>query len=624
MANVTLRGYTQMTTQASGVDTKAWPSGTIAGDLAVVVCQDGDWRDGPADRTGWTSHRDGIWAKRVTTGDLAAALSLRGRTTFLVTFVNGSHIGRTAAQPGLKLSVAGAGLFVDGWGSRNQTTLDPSANRLGTIVQMVLDNSPNSTWFVAATAAGYTALAGTDDDREYRAFEIVPVAGPNAPVLISPAPEQQLDVALAVPLVFAHQTTSSGAQDGYRVSIRAAGAGSWQYLTAAGGLSGSLQTVSSSSGVATVSAGVLSAGSWEWQVATSEGGVFSAYSPVQSFTLVAAPTVDSVSVSAPAQDLTPAPSWTRTLGQGTQIAYQVRVTESAATDPDAPMWDSGVVMSAASSMVISDDSSLVDAIQRRWGNGSTYKAWVRIWQTGGLDSGWVAGTFTPTWTAPAAPSLVSASVAHFPLRVTVSGIPTGRGIRVEKSIDTGATWTLLRDVPAPGSSVYYVRDALAGYGVPTYYRACSYESVDGVELTSAWEQIPSAVSSTDESAYLVSDDGVTYLPVTVLSSARETLTQGVSTWHGLSADSARVDKTPPQGWRGTTVLETQTESDRATVIAFLTEQPVWWLRWGPEIYGLTRADAAPTRMRQASEVSKDRKARALSVRQVEFSWVEAK
>ena len=141
---VALRAYTQGTTQAGGTVSIAWPTGTAAGDLAVVVAQ--DYTSNGPQTSGWTRYGEGVWCKRVTATDIATALSVKGRTTFLQTFTGAAGIGRVRWSHGLTLTQAGAGLFVDGWGPSRITTLDPgSTGRLGSQIRLVTDDTPYAT-----------------------------------------------------------------------------------------------------------------------------------------------------------------------------------------------------------------------------------------------------------------------------------------------------------------------------------------------------------------------------------------------------------------------------------------------------------------------------------------------
>ena len=119
---VVLRGWTQMTAQAASVSV-AWPAGTAAGDVAVVVT---DGNSTLAQR-GWTSYTEGVFAKVLGSADIAAALLVDDTLCGLQVFSGARGIGAARyrnGSAGLTLSEAGAGLFVHGWSPKWDGDID--------------------------------------------------------------------------------------------------------------------------------------------------------------------------------------------------------------------------------------------------------------------------------------------------------------------------------------------------------------------------------------------------------------------------------------------------------------------------------------------------------------------
>ena len=434
---VALRAYTQGTSQGSGTVTIAWPTGTIAGDLAILVAQD-YYTNGPTNYggSGWTAIGRGVWYKRVTTGDLAQPLSVRGRTTFLQTFSGADKIGTWRNSHGLTVTKDGGALFVDGWGPSRVSTIDPgSTDRLGNQIRLVTDNTPNAVWFRAFTTKGYKALQDHDDDCSYVAYEILPIAGPNAPTVVEPSAWGQ-DIGSPIVFSWIHNSNSGATQEAAQIRVREVNTPTWYYVKSDGTITTTVTNLTQSSMTASINTGQLTVSKlYEFEIATQDFGVLGAYSPSKLFNTWAKPTVDSITPTSPAESLTPTIAWTRTANVGSPEAWQVRISAATDTTPDTPIWDSQITSGNASQTVAPATAP--------WVNGQALYAWVRVMQTGGLWSPWTKdnATFTVSWTAPAAPTAVTpANVADGPTQVTIEGIPSGYGTYLEMSYD-GTTWT---------------------------------------------------------------------------------------------------------------------------------------------------------------------------------------
>ncbi|MBK7565030.1 MAG: hypothetical protein IPI21_12510 [Propionivibrio sp.] len=249
--------------------------------------------------------------------------------------------------------------------------------------------------------------------------------------------------------------------------------------------------------------------------------------------------------------------------------------------PDAPLVDSGVLVGTPGAWTVPARSD--------WTNGGSYKAWVRVAQAGGLWSPWVSGSFTVSWTAPAAPSSVTVAQGSPPV-VTVAGVPGGHGghrrvvdrCRGDVGILGGAS-----------GGVGSLAVPLTPYGVPVSFRARSVLASGGVELVSAWTT-SDPFTSADEAAYLVSaSDPAEYVRVSISSDGGRSVIQSVAVWSPLGGSRVRVDRGVAQGESGTTTLQTETDADTQTLLSWLTGGP-FWLRWNPETQAGIKLGMAPT------------------------------
>lgn len=613
---VALRAYTQGTSQGSGSVSIAWPTGTAAGDLAVLVAQDYG-TNGPT-TSGWTAIGRGVWYKRVTTADIAAPLPVKGRTTFLQTFTGADKIGTWRNSEGLTLTKAGAGLFVDGWGPSRISNITPgSTNRLGNEIRLTTDNTPNAVWFIAASTTGYKALTDHDDDCSYVSYEILPVAGPNAPTLILPAAGSGVDNGSPIVFSWLHNSQSGATQEAAQIRVRIVGAGTWSYVQAAGTITTTVTTLTQSAMTASINAGVLTTGqNYEYQIATQDYGVLGAFSATRTFMPVIPPTVDSITPTSTAGSLTPTIAWTRTANVGSPEAWQVRISASTDTTSDTPIWDSQVTSGNATQTIAPATAP--------WVNGQTLYAWVRVMQTGGLWSPWTKdnATFTVSWTPPTAPSSVTpANVANAPLQVTIAGVTVGYGAYLQMSYD-GTTWTDVEtNYDHAGTSV--VMDVpLAAYGAAATYRARTSNVISGVTLYSSWTT-SSALATTDKGSYFV-DDTNEYIPIDIREEQGPTLVQGITISYGHGATKAFQDQTAPQGLTGALTLYTADIVDEYTLREWLTTKGVWTTRWVPERNpGSGTLFRLNTRMALAKAAAVTHVIQtAHAARTITFEWVE--
>lgn len=613
----TLRDYTAGLKISSGTGTVDLPALTEAGDLLFLFCHDGSYLDVDNKPTGsgWKYHSGQGWSKRATAADVTAgSVSVSGMTFFLVAFTGAGKVGNVATgSAGCKMSTAGSGLLVVGTGGAlSLTTLTPATGKLGSdLLSHPKNDRLHAIWWLPQTTTGYKAISPTQDVN-YDAFEIVPLAGPSAPTLLSPTGSVHVDRAAEVPLRWRHNSNQDEPQDAYQARIRQVSTSTWYFVLADGSLSVTETTITSADPLAAVAAATLTSSTvYEWQARTQELGTWSAWSASAQLTAMAAPTVDSVTVSSPTEDLSPTITATVTIASGSQTAWQSRIKQGSAV-----VWDSGITTGSALSTIVParDD----------WDNGASLTAEWRVSQTGGLWSSWVASSaFSVSWTAPTAPSAVTAAnQASGPLRVTVAGITAGYDlVQVESSTDNFATSTAVAEfVPDATSEVVDVPQA--PYGTVTKYRARVANTVDGVLLWSAWTATAAGLASTDTGAYLIADDFSSYLAVRVADEDRW-MPQGVAVMYPVGSESARVDMSATAGWAGRVLLTIRTQAEVDAIIAFLLANKVFRIRWNAERAGSTYADYPAMRVARASELHPQRLAKvAIQNRTLPVDWVQ--
>jgi hypothetical protein len=591
---------------SGGTVTINWPAGTVAGDLAVAEID----RSNPAPPgTGWLTVGRNVFSKVVTSADLTAG-SFQVKTTLygLVIYAGAQKTGRTTYQNGVRIETGGAAMLL-AWSDPydDVSTMGSPSGQIGSIVQD-LTKSWSSMAVRTGQPAGYVQSTATPPHSF--SVEIVATANPPAPLLSAPAAGAEVDRNQAITLAWSHQGANQ--PEGYRISIRTVGSGTWSYLTSTGTISGTLQTVSGSQQSATIAASTLTAGTaYEWQVATQEGGLWSNYSAIRQFMPITNPTVSSVTPTMTAGHLVGTVSWAATASAGTLTAWQMAVTPSAQTAPDSPMYLTPVQSGSSTSTGIP---------YLGWTNGSSYKVWIRVQQSGGLWSPWVSGTFSVSWTPPTAPTGVSGSDTR-PMQVSVTGVPAGRDVETQWSADGGATWTALGYQVAPGTTATFSHP-LAPYGVAVTFRGRSLDIVDGVGLPSSWTT-SAAVTSTDRNAYFVGDDGL-WLDVEVVEAGAIEYVQGVQVSYGMGADGARVDRSPVMGSKGSLTLDAGTTEAAAALVNWITTREVWSFRRHPETGdNATDRDGGTVRLSPAKAVTSARPVQALiEDRRISFDWVE--
>ena len=596
----------------SGKGTVAWPSGAAAGQVAVLNLG-GTTTSKRVAPDGWllakhTPSTDSYW-RVVTAADLAAAVAVTAYVAHLTCYSGAGRVGAVTdlgnVSPGVTTTVSGAAAHI--WG-RGKSTLTPSGSLGSDLINAAYNKRRYNCWAVLGTTPGWYGLTGFNGT-DSNSFEIVPIAGPGAPTITSPASGSTVSASAALTVSWVHNSAQSGAQEQYRITSVIGGV--TNYLTAAGTWTTTATAVSSSAQTATISAGQLTSGTnYTLTVETYEAGTWSPVSQV-TISAITPPTVTSVTGSSAAGSLVAVVTWAASTTGG-QVAYQVRVCPAADASPASPVWDSGIIPGTAT-------TDTTDPLST-WVNGGSYKAWVRVQQPG-LWSAWVASSaFAVSWTAPATPTAVTLAQGS-PPQVTVTGIAAGMDALEVSSSPDGTTWTVIATIASPGATAT-VPMPLAPYGVAWWYRARVMDTVSGVPLWSAYRTTTSAVASTDTGAYLVADDGSSWLAVCIDEDRQRTRAQDFVVSYGLGATRPRVDRSEPAGWVGSEMIWCSTRTEKDTILAWIDAHPVWIWRWPADRAG-TYADGGLTRASLADRASTARIHQAgRPDRDLLIAWVE--
>ncbi len=598
---VSLRGYTQGSVANVGTSI-AWPAGSAAGDLALVHC-DGSYSNNGPQTSGWTPVGHKSHWKILTSTDVATALIVNASHVKLQVFTHARGIGRTATVNGLTMQAAGSYLYVES--ARSASSIAPATYRLGAEWQ-----DENGYWqaaYALASGTGWATIPSMGSGATSYSYEVLPASPPSAPILTTPGAGASVDQTLALTFGWDHQ--SPFAQTGRRVRLTTGATVRW--IDSAGALKTTEQAVSTASTTATLTASALTAGAaYTWAAATNDTNGWGGYSAERALNPVVPPTISSVTVSSPYGDLSPTVTWAATAGSGVLTAHQVWICNAADTDPTvAPLWTSGVLANA-----VSPDTA---PSSPPWTNGASLKAWVRVWQTGGVYQTLSSAAFTVSWTPPPTPT-VTASAASSPPTVSVSGVTSGNTVEVQQRLD-GINWTPLTTRVAAGTSLTGIPSPLAAIGSSVSFRARRATTVDGALVQSAWSTVAS-ITATPSGCYLVDDgDRSVYLDASLESDGPREIVQSLSVTYGLGATSARVDRTPEAGERGSVVWVTTTAAERDALLAWLDARTVFWIVFPPE-GGL----AVPAkRVARTTPRSWERLAQvAIPHRHIPMSWVE--
>lgn len=600
---VDVRGFVQGARCSTGAVSLSWPAGTVAGDVALIHL---GGTAGPTSSSGWTAVGHQAWYKMLTAADVASPLTFAGSSHHkLQVFSGASAIGRTSSQSGLRTTAVGAGIWVDA--ARSVATVATAIYRLG-VEWTDANNFAQGAYFIPNTDTDYEKISANSGAICY-SYEVLPTAAPAAPTAMVPAAGARVDAATALTFSWRHQSPS--AQTAVKVTVATGGVTKW--LASDGTLSATEVSITTGVQSATLDAGQLAAGStYLWTACTADGGGagFGAFASAQTFYADAAPTVTSITVTSPAEDLSPSIAWAATAGYGSIVANQVLIAPAASSTPDVDaVWDSGALAGTTSPV------SAPNTVE--WTNGASLKAWLRVWQTGSVTKLTADdATFTVSWTPPATPTVTAVDGA--PPVVTVAGLTSGHLVTVEML--AGGVWRPFTLRTAAGATLEVDAPLAAG---AVKFRARQGNVVDGVPMQSAWAESAQITVSANDRAYLVDDaDRSTYLAIEQHQDTdpRRTIVQGVSTFYGLGATSARVEQTPAAGQAGAFSVLVGTESDASDVWAWLEARDVFWFRQRPDYWGTKAVEAV--RVARTSRLGSERVVGSSGWRRLDVEWVE--
>ena len=468
---------------SSGSGTVPWPAGAAAGQFMVAFIagdSSGDDKREPVDAVadGWTvwnkTYSTHTWWRILDAAYLAAhpsGIAFRGRIVFLTLIPGVGAAGARTSSAGATLSKPNAAVMMFG---RGRSSLQPTAGKQFSDVQNpAYGNRRNNVWFRTETTTGYKSFAGfngTDAD----GFELIPLEGPNPPILVAPIGSDAVDFAAATTLEVVHQSRQAATQEKLKERVRpvAVPAGAWSYVLANGTLSAVETSVDTAAPGLSIAAGQLSAGEYEWSAATFDNGLWSDWAPSETFTATTRPTV-VVTLTTGAGNLSPTVSWTRSV-IGSQVAYQVRIARASGGSWTNFVHDSGVVAGGASSYEVPASGD--------WVNGGSYVARVQITQSDQLKSNPTGSTAqTVSWTPPATAS-GCAYAPGSPPTIVASGIEGDTAV-FEASDDGGTTWRRVAEVEVPSSSRVNLvpnptLDDLTGWNAPQGGTAAFYDEAN--------------------------------------------------------------------------------------------------------------------------------------------------
>ena len=593
-----LRGFIQG--QNAGVGTSlAWPAGTAAGDLAWLYAGGSLPQSGPLS-SGWAPVGHKCWWKILDAADVASPLVVTAERVKVAVFFAADRIGATSQQASIKVGV-GDWMVVDA--SRRSGSCTPDGTyRLGTEWVSVTGNT-QATLARAAAGAGTLSVPVTSGTEAF-AYQVVTESLPSAPTLITPTAGQRISAADLPRFAWRHR----GGKHLYSI-VEIVGPMGTRTVHSDGTLYGGTWYLEPSEAI-TLQA-PLAAGSYTWRARTANHTGEGPWSPSVAFVVDAPPSIGTITVTSPAESLTPRVVATPTAGYGSIEQTRVTIAPAASTDPEADvLWTSGVEIGATVDETASAETG--------WANGQSLRAWVTAWQTGGVSTTSMSAPFTVSWTPTESPTVTL--TAGSPPTVDV-GTATGRRVEVEQHL--GSAWEPLTAVTATGGTVV-VGSPLLASGRPVRVRARQAALVSGVWLWSAWVETLSQTLP-PVGCYLVCDaDRSSYLLAHLVEESPREWVQGLTASHGLGGGTARVDRTPEAGRSGHMVLRGDTTAEVAAIGAWLAARTTFWYVFPPEGQGMATPQE-PIRMRRITPRSTARIAQTALIerRHLPVSWVEA-
>lgn len=594
-----LRGYIQG--QNAGVGTSlAWPSGTAVGDLCWLYTGGSLPRSGPQS-SGWTPVGHKAWWKILDSTDVAGPLVVTAERVKVAVFLGADRIGLTSQQASVRCG-AGDWMVVDAARRSGPVTTD-GTYRLGSEF-VSATGSTQATLARPASTTGTVSIPVLPGTQAF-AYQVVTESVPSAPTLVTPTSGQRISTADLPRFVWRHR----GGQHQYSV-VELVGPMGTRTIKSDGTLYAGVWWMPPVETI-TLQAS-LAVGSYTWRAYTENWTGRGPWSAAVAFSVDVPPSVGTITVTSPAESLAPRVVCAPTAGYGSVEQTRVTIAPAGSTDPERDaIWSSGVEV-----------GSTVDETARPsapWTNGASVRAWVTVWQTGGVSTTASSAPFAVSWTPTPTPGVSLA--AGSPPTVTVTSLAAGR--RVEIQQDLGGGWSCLTSRIAPTATVT-VGSPMLATGEVVQVRARQAAQVSGVWLWSDWATA-APVTFPPVGCYLVDDaDRSDYLEAHLSQEGPREIVQGIGVSYGLGGGSARVDRTPEAGQSGDLTLIADTTADVAAIRAWLSARTVFWYAFPPE-GAPTRVPQRAVRMRRVSPLTTQRLAQSslLQHRLIPLSWVEA-
>lgn len=292
------------------------------------------------------------------------------------------------------------------WWARHASPVDGDAETqaIGSSLMVGADSRTTA----GATGTYNHSVTGVSGDWLGYTFELLgPNQAPTTPTLVSPSDGATVDLSGAPTFDWTFNDPDGGdTQSAYYLRRKVSG-GSYEYWNASTSSWQSTEVKNADTATAvTFSSGDWSNGTtYNWSVATEDAeGAKSPYATDATVTGSSPPSVTATGPAGSVSDTTsPTVAWSYSDPEGdAQVTYRVKVFDQATYeaggfDPDASttVWDSGQVTSSTKSRAIGTELE----------NGTTYRAYVQVTQSGGLASGWSFTGFTIALDPPASPTV---------------------------------------------------------------------------------------------------------------------------------------------------------------------------------------------------------------------------
>jgi hypothetical protein len=424
---------------------------------------------------------------------------------------------------------------------------------------------------------------------------------PLAPTLTAPSNASAADLASAGATFSAGYNAGTGGTGvtAYALRRKISGAGSYEYWNA--GTSAWQSTIvwntAASMSVVFAAAKWTNGNVYNWSFAAQDN---IGQGPFASDFTVTAQNPPTVAVTAPTGSgapTTPTYTWTDTLASGaSQTKYRVVVEHGAyGTTPGSGTtdWDSGLVTSSSTS-VAHGGAALAQ--------GTSYRVFVQVTETGGQTSAWAFSTFTTVVTPPGQPTLTATPDnpnARVQLTVTAGAAPAGNIFVIQRSLDGGTTWADVRGATSAGQELAHaasqtIYDYEATPAAAAQYRAADV-NVSAAGLTySAWSATHTATMATTD--VWLKDPLHPSVNRTVIVSGLDKLTHQVNLARHDPLPNSDGSVTYPipvwgaqRGVTGPIEFRTRSQAEKQAIIALLTSRTTLLVQTPADALGETGA-----------------------------------